>query len=114
MRASGILRQMGVRRALQFDGVAFRVGEVNRRPFALGAVPRCDRPRLDVVPPQMGRNRLGIERVHPQAKVIQVPATGPRRRATGRAQLSGHGNDIDQRAAGPELIQADISAGSFD
>src|SRR5205085_331073 len=75
----GRWRRLAVGGAFQLDGVAFRIGEVDRHAVALGAVAIADRADGDVVLLQVGDDRFLVERLDAKAEVIEVEAAGLRR-----------------------------------
>src|SRR5438094_1453987 len=90
-------------RALELDPVAFGIGQINRRPLALGAVARRLFAAFCAVRGEMSGDRGGVERLDPQAQMIEIGATA-RRAAVRRPRLIG-GNDVDQRLASAQLRQ---------
>src|SRR5262245_33910452 len=63
-------------RCLQLDAVAFRIVEVNGGTASLGAVALRLLPARNTVRGEMARDRPGIERLDPQAQVIEIGAAG--------------------------------------
>jgi len=56
----------------------------------------------------MGDDRVGVERVHPQAEMIQITPFRTRRRPALLTQRPVHRHEIDQCATGAELVQTQI------
>lgn len=102
------------RRPLELYDIAFRVGDVDRRAFSFGSVPGRYRPRLDVVCLEFTAYFCFIERLDPNAEVIEVPAFLRWWRTPGFAELPIHGHEVDQGAPGAKLNQPDGILASFD
>src|ERR1700751_4207995 len=85
------------RRSLQFDGVALRVGDVDGRPFAFRAVARLDRPRVRAARLEIALDARGVEGFDAKEEMIEIATLSRRRRATGAAELSVHGHEVDER-----------------
>src|SRR4051812_7484838 len=96
------------RRAFQLHDVALGIAHIDRRPLTFRAIARGNRCRIGAVRPEMGGNRRGVEWLDPQAEMVQVAAFASRCGATLAAERSIDRHQIDQRGAGPKLIQAQV------
>ena len=105
---------LATRWPLELYDIAFRVGNVDRRAFSFGAIPGCHRPRLDVVCLEFTAYFCFIERLDPNAEVIEVPAFLRRWRTPGFAKLPIDRHEVDQGAPGAKLNQPDGVLASFD
>src|SRR3546814_13562626 len=68
-------------RPLELEGVALRIGEINGRALALGAIARADLGR-DAVRIQFRDYRIPVPRQHAVADMVDSEASSPRRRPT--------------------------------
>src|SRR5262249_18852637 len=90
------------------DGVALGVFEIHRGTVALGAIAAdhlagCHRLRFEV-----GADGRTIQPFHAQADMIHVAALASGRRPAQPPEFAGDVDEIDQRAAGAQLRQADL------
>ena len=100
-------------RALQFDRVAFRIRQVEGRPVAFGAVACLDLPHRHAVRDEVSLDGSGVERLDAQAEVIDVARRRARCRAAGTAERAIDPHEVDQRASGAQLHQAEFRQASF-
>ena len=102
------------RRPLELDDVAFGVRDIQGRAFALRAVALLHRSGGMAVRCQLAPDRRLVERVDPEAEVIQVAALRSRRRTACTPEHAVDRHEIDQRAAGAQLDQADRILATLD
>ena len=105
---------LATRWPLELYDIAFRVGNVHRRAFSFGSIPGRYRPRLDVVRLEFTAYFCFVERLDPNAEVIEVPAFLRWRCTPGFAKLPIHGYEVDQGAPRAKLNQPDGVLASFD
>jgi hypothetical protein len=97
--------------ALQFDDIAIRVNEVQRRTIALRAEVFTDRTQwLDAKPTQVGDDNFGVEGFDAQAQMVDVPTLAARAGTACGTQATGEGYQVDQRFAGAQVHKAKIVA----
>ncbi len=101
-------------RALQLDDVAFRIAEVERRPFTLRTEARFNRSRRHAMRNEIRLNARFIERLQAHTEVIEVEAFRSRRGAAHCPKLAVYRNEIDERTSSAQLDQAEVVAPSFD
>src|SRR6185369_3166521 len=63
---------------------------------------------------EVGADRRFVEGLDAEADVVQVAAFRPRRRAAGAPELAVDGHEVDQRAAGAQLHEADLVLAPLD
>src|SRR4051812_32173336 len=94
-------RHGDIRRTFQLDSVSFGIRDINGRSLPLRAITRFDGPRLQAMLTQMVPDLLGIERLNPQAEMIEIACLFPRRRPAFAPQGSIDGHQINQRRTSP-------------
>src|SRR5690606_19300943 len=94
-------------RALQLDGVAVRILDVEGGPGAVGAVALADLARRDGVALEVRADRGLVEGGERERHVVDVAALRAGRRAAGPAERTVDGNQVDQALPGPELVEAE-------
>src|SRR5579863_5398256 len=94
------------RRSLEFEGVAVRVGDVDRRAVALGAVALADLAGVDAEAAQAGFDLVGVVGLHPYREMVHVAGAGRCRR--------GRWNQVDQRGAGAQLHELGLFQRTLD
>jgi hypothetical protein len=77
-------------------------------PQALRTVPRLARAGLHATRGQVSTNGSLVEGFDAKAEMLEVAPLRARRRPAGSTQFSANGNQVDQRAAGAQLNQAQI------
>src|SRR3546814_13082845 len=92
---------------LEFDDIAFGVGEVDRWPFAFGAVTRPGLFDRDGMMREVGADGGLVERGDRDREKVDVATLAARRRAAHRAELAVAGDAIEQRTADAYLIAPD-------
>src|SRR3546814_4987536 len=89
------------------------MADIDRRAFALGAVALAGLLDRDVVAGEVGADCGLVEGFDGEREMVDVAAFASRRRAAHRAELSIHGHEVDQRAAGAEMMQDDFGLRAF-
>lgn len=102
------MRGQNTGRALEFECVAFRVGDVNRGAVAFRAVTVLRFAGRDASGAQVQANRVFIPRLDAQAEVINVPAFQSGCRAAGAAERSVDVDQVDQRMPRAQLDQPEL------
>src|SRR5574338_559542 len=93
---------------LQLHGVAFRIGHIDGRPLALGAVAGVQRPGLDACCLEMGTDGRLVEGFDAETEMIHVVRLAVGWPSAGAPQGAVHGHQIQQGAPGTELDQAHL------
>src|SRR5580765_3131873 len=57
---------------------------------------------------EMRVNFIRLERLDAQAQMIQIATLDARRLSTGAAEFPGDGHEVDERAAGAQLVETDL------
>src|SRR6185437_4366752 len=96
-----------LRGPLQFKHVAFRIEQVDRRPFAFRTVARTGFTHANAVRLQMRRDRGFVVTLDAQADMVDIAAFNPGRRAAVAAQFSVDVHQVDQRRPCAQLEQPD-------
>ena len=97
----------GSRRALELDDVAVRILEVHRRAHSERAVAVSDVAGLDVVVLEVGLQCRFVEPSELETEMVDVLGVRPGWPPAGTTQRRVDRDQIDQRAARPELDQAE-------
>jgi hypothetical protein len=104
----------GRRGAFEFDYIAFRIRDVEGRPFAFRPIARFGWTSFNVVRSQVSSDARFMEWLNPEAEVIQVPrlpaGCGPAR----LAEPPCDGHQVKQGTACPQLKQPNIILASLD
>lgn len=93
--------------ALQLHHVAFRIGDVDRRPVAFGAIYLAGLAVRGTEALEMRVHAGLVERVDAQAEVVDVTARSGRRPALA-AEFAVGRDEVDEDVAGTQLYQPDV------
>jgi len=101
-------------RTLQLDDVALGVREVHGGSLSLGAIARLDRTRRDSVTVELPADRCLVERLDPEAEMVEVPSGGDRRTTARTTELAVDRDKVEERPSDTQLHETDLLFAAFD
>src|SRR5947207_411394 len=101
------------RRSFQLDDVALRIGQVNRRAVAFGAITGFDFAGFDSSTAKVREYPVSIEWFDPKTEVIQISAARAWSGSADFAQGAVDRNEVNEGISRAKLVQAQIFLNLF-